>query len=240
MGWSTATLSRTETGKRHITSEDTAALLAIYGIPADQRNALVNAARATNGQAGWWSRPLPGVSHDADTLAGYESSARALTNWSLGVIPGMMQTEEYSTNFMAKDGATPEEARTRWTARLNRQKRLPTLDYVAYIHETALHVLVGGAEVLKGQLKHLHDAHTQGHSIRVVRAHVSTAALIHSWLLLEFPQDPPVVHIELMNSTIYLHDAEVSPYLTLRAELDRIALSGPESRGVIRQTMERL
>ncbi|MFC7613464.1 helix-turn-helix domain-containing protein [Actinokineospora soli] len=57
-GWSLATLSRTENGKRHITSEDVASLLTVYKIPVAEREVLIEAAKTT-GLAGWWSRPCP-------------------------------------------------------------------------------------------------------------------------------------------------------------------------------------
>jgi transcriptional regulator with XRE-family HTH domain len=37
VGWSAATLSRTENGKRHISSEDVSAILAVYGVPVSGR-----------------------------------------------------------------------------------------------------------------------------------------------------------------------------------------------------------
>ncbi|GAA4421892.1 helix-turn-helix transcriptional regulator [Actinokineospora soli] len=237
-GWSLATLSRTENGKRHITSEDVASLLTVYKIPVAEREVLIEAAKTT-GLAGWWSRPLPGVQADVGTLAAYESTANVMTNWATALVPGLLQTYAYAIGFMTADGASAEDAEMRWIARLRRQQVLPKVDYTAFIHEAVLHTAFGGRAALAEQLSHLHDVGTRGIGVRVVR-HQPHAALMHSWLLIEFPSSPPIVHVELQRSTVDLHDEETEAYLRLRGMLDRIALPTAESRSMIGQLMERL
>src|SRR5689334_10045233 len=70
--WSTATMSRIENGKRHISAEDVSAILAIYQVPVAQRTGLINRAKAID-EPGWWTRPLPGVPDTAGMLASYEA-----------------------------------------------------------------------------------------------------------------------------------------------------------------------
>ncbi|WP_083471447.1 helix-turn-helix domain-containing protein [Kibdelosporangium phytohabitans] len=41
LGWSPATMSRIENGRRHISAEDVASILAVYRVPAAQRDAIV-------------------------------------------------------------------------------------------------------------------------------------------------------------------------------------------------------
>ncbi|WP_424183385.1 helix-turn-helix domain-containing protein [Actinokineospora sp. G85] len=239
IGWSAATLSRTENGKRHISSEDVSAVLAVYGVPASQRDELIESARA-GAQAGWWSRPLPGVLPDVGTLASYESTATALTDWSIGVIPGLLQTERYAVGFMLADGAERQDCEIRWMARLRRQQVLPGLDYTAFIHEGALRTPFGGAEALQEQLAHLESAASRGLRVRIVREHLPHRALLHSWMMLEFPQAPPVLYVELHRSSVYLHDSEVDIYQDVLAELGQLAFSSAESRSIIKRLREGL
>ncbi|MCG8917342.1 helix-turn-helix domain-containing protein [Actinokineospora sp. PR83] len=239
IGWSAATLSRTENGKRHITSEDVAMVLTTYRVPMAQREELIESARS-GVQAGWWSRPLPGVLPDVGTLASYEASANAITNWSLSFIPGLLQTERYATGLMTDDRAEPQDVEMRWLARLRRQEVLPTVDYVAFLHESALHMSFGGVDAFREQLGHLAQASTRGHAVRIVRGRVPHQLLLHPWLLLHFPDAPPVLHVELNGSSVYLHDDEVDSYENMRSMLDRMALSTAESRSMIEQLRERL
>jgi len=239
IGWSAATLSRTENGKRHITSEDVAMVLAVYGVPMAQRGELIESARV-GVQAGWWSRPLPGVLPDVGTLASYEASATALTTWSLSFIPGLLQTEHHATALMIDDGAVPQDSKMRWLARLRRQEVLPKVDYTAFLHENALHMSFGGRDDFREQLARLARASTRGHAVRIVRGRVPHRLLLHPWLLLHFSDAPPVLYVELNGSSVYLHDDEVHSYENMRSELDRLALSSAESRSMIEQLRERL
>lgn len=238
VGWSLATMSRTENGKRHITSEDVASLLTVYQIPVAEREPLIEAAKTTP-QAGWWSRPLPGVEADVGVLASYEATANVMTSWAAGLVPGLLQTYAYAVGFMRLDGVPQQDTEMRWIARLRRQQVLPHIDYTAFIHETVLHTPFGGRAALSEQLRHLYDAPSRGLGVRVVK-HQAQAALMHSWLLIEFPSSPPIVHVELQRSTVDLHDDEVRTYLRLRKMLDQIALPVADSRVMIEGLMERL
>lgn len=235
--WSPATMSRLETGKRHIAPEDVATIATIYKLPVSQREELIEAARAGD-SSGWWDRLLPGMPMEMGTLASYEADAYRLTDWSATLVPGLLQTYEYAVGLLRSGGVNPADIEMRWMARLRRQQILGAVDYTAYIAEAPLHTPFGGAGALKGQLRHLAAAHIRGIGIRIVPAHIPCNMLIHSWLLLEFPNTPPVVNVEMMNGSIYLHDEEAENYLDVLARLDRIALSAAESRSLLQRLLE--
>jgi hypothetical protein len=214
-------------------------VLAVYKIPAAEREELIASARV-GAMAGWWSRPLPGVIPDLGTLAAYESTATAITNWSMGVIPGLLQTRRYAIGFMEADKAAPDNNEMRWMARSRRQEVLPHVDYVGFIHESALRTPFGGAEAMREQLAHLEEVSAKGIGVRVVREYLPHRALIHSWMLLHYSQSTPVLHVELQRSGVFLHDGEVKLYDEIRGELDRVALSGAESRSMIGRLREGL
>jgi transcriptional regulator with XRE-family HTH domain len=230
--WSPATMSRIENGKRHISAEDVATILATYRVPVAQRDALVARAKAID-EPGWWSRPLPGVPLDLGALVSYEVEAIAITDWSINIIPGLLQTYDYAKAFMLDDGVPEDDIETRWMARLRRQQILPKVDYTAYIGEAAIRTPFGGAAFID-QLKHLHEATKRGLGVRVVPEHRPHASLLQSWMLLEFPDSPPIVHCELLRSGVFLHDDEAAAYATHLARLNKIALSTTETRDMLR------
>lgn len=82
-----ATMSRTENGQRHITTEEVATILTAYRIPAAEREDVIAEARAENA-SGWWDRPLPGVPAEMGTLASYANDANSLTDWAVSLVPG--------------------------------------------------------------------------------------------------------------------------------------------------------
>lgn len=231
--WSPATMSRTENGKRHISAEDVAAILATYRVPVAQRDGLVARAKAID-EPGWWSRPLPGVPPESGALASYEAEAIAITDWSVNVVPGLLQTYDYANAYMRDDGVSQEDVETRWMARLRRQEILPKIDYTAFIGEAALRTPFGGVTFAE-QLKRLLDATMRGLGIRVLPAHRPHAELLGSWMIIEFPDSPPIVHVELLRSVVFLHDGEAASYVAQRARLRKLALSTAETRAMLTQ-----
>jgi transcriptional regulator with XRE-family HTH domain len=235
--WSPSTMSRIETGKRHVAPEDVATLSTIYQIPVAQREELIEAAHAGN-SSGWWDLNLPGVPMDMGAIASYEADAFRLTDWSVNLIPGLLQTYRYAVGLMRSGGVVAEVIEARWMARLRRQQILGMLDYTAFIGEAALRTPFGGPEALREQLRHLVDARNRGILIRIVREHEPHSLVLHSWLLMEFPNTTPVVNVEARNGSLYLHDEVAETYLNLVGKLDRVALSAPASLDMLRKVLE--
>ena len=237
LGWGLATMSRTENGQRHITTEEVAMILTAYRIPSAEREDVIAEARAENA-SGWWDRPLPGVPTEMGTLASYEADANSLTDWAVSVVPGLLQVEEYAMALILSDGWPQDVAELRWVARRRRQKILGTVDYGAYISETALRTPFGGPEGHRKQLRHLLEARDRGIPVRVVPEHLPVGLVTHSWLYMTFPHTTPVVNVEVAEGGVYLHDDQAEPYARLMTKLDHTALSTRESLAKLRSIMK--
>jgi transcriptional regulator with XRE-family HTH domain len=235
--WSPSTMSRIENGKRHISPEDVATICTVYKLPLSQREELIDEARAGD-SSGWWDVPLPGVPMEMGTLASYEADAIRLTDWSVNLIPGLLQTYDYAVGLMRSGDVEPTTVEARWMARLRRQQILGTVDYTAFIGEAALKTPFGGAAALRAQIQHLVDARRRGIGVRIVAEHEPTLLVTHSWLLMEFAQTSPVVNVEARNGSVYLHDEAASTYIALLAKLDKIALSATASLAMLRRAIE--
>lgn len=237
--WSPSTMSRIETGKRHISPEDVATISTIYKLPLAQREELVESARAGHG-SGWWDLPLPGVPMDMGAIASYEADAIRLTDWSVNLVPGLLQTYRYAVGLMQSGGVAVADIEARWMARLRRQQILGTLDYVVFLGEAAIRTPFGGREAMRGQLEALIAARTRGIPVRVLREHQPTFLVTHSWLLMEFPNTSPVVNVEATDGSLYLHDETAKRYLDLASQLDKLSLSVSESLALMRAIYEEL
>jgi transcriptional regulator with XRE-family HTH domain len=232
LGWGLATMSRIENGQRHISTEDVAMILTAYRIPAAERDEIIAEARAENA-SGWWDRPLPGVPAEMGTLASYEADANSLTDWAVSLVPGLLQTEDYAMALMLSQDRPQEVAELRWVARRRRQKILGTVDYRAYISETALRTPFGGSDGHRKQTRHLLEARERGISIRVVPEHLPVGLISHSWLYMTFPHTTPVVNVEVAGGGVYLHDDQAEPYAKLITRLDHVALPTHESQTML-------
>jgi Domain of unknown function (DUF5753)/Helix-turn-helix domain len=237
LGWGLATMSRIENGQRHISTEDIAVILAVYRIPSAEREDVIAEAKAEN-SSGWWDRPLPGVPSEVGTLASYAADANSLTDWAVTVVPGLLQTEDYAMAIMLSEDVSPDIAELRWVARRRRQKILGTVDYAAYISETALRTPFGGPGGHSKQIRHLLDARERGIPVRVVPEHLPVGLITHSWLYMTFPHATPVVNVEVAEGGVYLHDDQAEPYAKVLTKLDHIALPTQESQTRLRAILK--
>ena len=233
LGWSPATLSRTENGNREITSEEVAIIVTAYQLPAAERAEIIQDARAEH-SAGWWDRPLPGVPEEMGVLASYAADANSLTDWAVSLVPGLLQVEPYAMALMTSDGITGEDARLRWVARKRRQKILGNVDYTAFIHEAAVRIPFGGADAHREQLKHLAAARERGIAVRVVPGRLPYGVISHSWLYMTFPNTSPVVNVEVAEGGVYLFDDQAKLYTAKVRQLDQLALPSATTSDMLR------
>lgn len=236
---SLATMSRIENGKRHITSEDAAMFSTLYGLPVAQRADLIEIARSRD-QVAWWhpSRPAPRSRHGE--LSWFEATAHTMTEWSISVVPELLQTELYAASYMRALGFSSAEIARRWPEQAQRQHVLRAADYTAFISEFALRTAFGSPDVLRQQLAHLIAAPDRGIGVRLVRAGCQVAAMSHPWLLLEFSGEPPMVYVDLQRGGLFLHQPAVHAYSALHSELKAAACSVAESRSLFEQLAGRL
>ncbi|MGH3763219.1 Scr1 family TA system antitoxin-like transcriptional regulator, partial [Actinophytocola sp.] len=115
---------------------------------------------------------------------------------------------------------------------------LGTVDYSAYISETALRTPFGGPEGHRKQLKHLLGAGDRGIAVRIVREHLPVGLISHSWLYMTFPNTTPVVNVEVAEGGVYLHDDQAEPYTNVVTKLDHIALPTRESQAMLRSMLK--
>jgi hypothetical protein len=237
LGWGLATMSRIENGQRNISTETIAMLLLAYEIPSAEREDIIAEAKADNA-SGWWDRPMPGVPTEMGTLASYEADANSLTDWSVSLVPGLLQTEDYAMGLILSQDHPHDIAELRWVARRRRQKILGMVDYRAYISEIALRTPFGGPEGHRKQIRHLLDARDRGIPVRIVPEHLPVGLISHSWLYMTFPHATPVVNVEVAEGGVYLHDDQAELYARLLQRLDCVALSAVESQNILRAILK--
>ncbi len=113
----------------------------------------------------------------------------------------------------------------------------------AVIDEAVIRRLVGGTEVMRGQLHHLADAAQQGKTtIQVVPyragAHAGTTG---PFVILDFeePTDPAVVYVETLAGDIYLEErSDVNRYTLAFDRLVAAALHPDDSVRLIEQAAD--
>ncbi|MFF7637651.1 helix-turn-helix domain-containing protein [Kitasatospora sp. NPDC008050] len=172
LGVSPAQVTQLENGKSSV-SADRLRTIAAACKCASQPLVDALAAMATDRGKGWWEKYREVLSADFLDVAEIEGHATRITTFTVVSMPGLLQTSSYAS-AMFKHGFPPlpqHEADLRTAFRLQRQRlvRSGEAPYSALIHEAALRIRYGGAQVLAEQLDSLvGDSEHPSIAVRVV------------------------------------------------------------------------
>jgi hypothetical protein len=202
---SKAKISRIETGKGPVRVADVRALCWLYGVDAAATDALAAMAPGTQ-QDDWWDVYGQSVVPEWFGLAAsLESAAARIRSFETELVHGLVQTPEYAKATFRADPRLDEtviEKRLQFRMELQRRvldtERARQIEIV--LHESALTMVVGSADVMRAQVAYLVDqaAHPNV-AIRVLPFAAGAYPLRGSFSLMEFEdtEDPSVAYVEL-------------------------------------------
>jgi transcriptional regulator with XRE-family HTH domain len=223
LGASPSKISRMETGNIGLQPDEVATLLGFYKVPSTKRHQLLDLLHRGD-QKGWWERQA-GLPHLWRALIDFENKATRIQNYEPLVIPGLLQTGEYCEALLrgTDDTLSDAEVDNLVASRMARQAvltRSTAPQYLAVIHEVALRLPVGGKDVRNRQLRHLLNVCERPNlKLMVVPTRKgASVALRGPFLILEFAEEPALVHIENQITGMFLEEeADLAGYrLALR------------------------
>lgn len=236
-------ISRIENAQSGVRLPDLRALLDAYGVTdAADRSELELLARESK-QKGWWSRYANAVDSAYAAYAAVESDASELYNVETNLIPGLLQTPEYTSaliELQAPD-ATPEQVEVQVNVRRERRKVLTRenpLQLWVIVAESVLHHRVGSSEVMKSQLESLvDDSRLSNVQLQVLpREDPMNACLFGPFVIMTFPAsvETDIIYTDSPTSTTYYEEpADVENYTTLFRRLNMAAANVSKSRALI-------
>ena len=236
-------ISRIELGRNSVREVDIADLLNLYGVtdPAEREQLLTLASQAN--QQGWWHRYQDVLPTWFQAYIGLEESAESIRSFDAQFVPGLLQTEDYSTAVIRLGSYSAEDTDRIVYLRKERQRRFASggLRLWAVIDEMALRRPIGSPALMCAQLEHLLDISDRpGVTIQITPFLTGASyAAPGSFSILRFATDelPDIVYIEQLTSAMYLDKpADVDRYV--RA-MDQISASSttPEQTTVFIRTM---
>jgi transcriptional regulator with XRE-family HTH domain len=231
-------VSRLEKGQRGASARDIRDLCDLYGVDGEQRQRLMDLASESKQRAWWQPLGLP-----YSTYVGLEAEATSISDYGLGIIPGLLQTADYARAVVraAVPRWVPEIVEQRVEGRMARQQLLfsdrpPRFE--AVVDESVLHRIVGSSSVMRAQLRHLLElSDLPTVTLRVIPYDGGALpAGNNKFIILGFTRTtvPDVVFIEGLTGDLYLedpHDVEVYN-LTFRTLTD-LAASPEVTRDII-------
>lgn len=204
-----------ETGERGLYVDDVAAVLGFLRAPAEIRQDLLDLVR-TGDERNWHEiggdAPVSRLLRD---LMRFESEATAIHNFEPLLIPGLVQSAEYTRVLMRRASFTrpDHEIESMVAVRMNRQRVLDQANpprLILIIEETVLRRTMGEPAMMVAQLHHLLAAGARRHvSIHVLPFDVESAlATQGSLIMLDCPDQPTLCYEESRTTATFLEDEE--------------------------------
>lgn len=210
-----STLSRVENSERAIKRDDLTALLVVYGVPRPVREA-ITALFVAAAEPGLLDENDLKVHEELATWVGFEQDAVNIRNYEQFLVPGLAQTLDYARAVITSFGIPlePDEVDRRVAARIARQALLRRDDrpkVTVLLHEAALRQDVGGADVMRDQLRHLEALTLSGLvELRIVPDGIGGHPGLDGgpFVILDFAGLPSLAHVEHKVSSFYLEETD--------------------------------
>lgn len=232
-------VSRLISGKRNVTAVQASAFLAVCRAPSAERERLLELCDEQH-TPGWFQQHGSRLPLQLVTYIDHENKAVAVGAFESTVMPGLLQTGDYTRALLKEAGRVPaDEIDARVAARLARQSlfsRDRPARFTFYLHEFVLRLPVGGPAVMADQLQQLQRLSLRPYlTLRVVPASLGAhAATAGSFILMEFAEFKPVVYLESETSSLFLEKpVEIAAYQDILESLAQTALGEGESRQLI-------
>ncbi|GAB1516356.1 DUF5753 domain-containing protein [Actinophytocola sp. KF-1] len=225
-------------GKQEPTSEDIASILTVLEVFGIEREQMIERARRPDQPDMLESTTSTEQSRN---FLNFEQKATKIVDFGFMLVPGLAQTPDYAHAVLAASRMSDndEELEPLVGLRMRRQAILtrrnpPQLHWI--LTELGLRQPIGGPRVMRKQVGHLIDlAERPNITIQVLPAEVAEhPGLLGQFIILEFANDPTVVHVEDTTTGLFLDDPDKVADYRLRAErLTDLALDQPGSLNLL-------
>lgn len=239
---SPATLSAYENGHRAVRPRDLRQILDHYGITDKKERARLLDLAAQGRKEGWWLGFQERTDPFIVDFASLEGDASRIRSFETQVVPGLLQTEAYTKAIFATYDSVrpgpPSEGEADFRKARQRILADPGLHVTWTVSESALHTLVGGRSVMKGQLQRILDVtRAPNRDMQVVPfAAGEHPGLEGAFSILDVGAEDPMkivtVH-SLVRSWFIDELTSVEYYERVYEALSSLALSKAESRDLI-------
>jgi len=241
--WSTSKVSRLERGQSGVKRTDLRRLLDLYRVEPKRREELLALAEESQ-PSGRLKAISAGLPEEHAQFLSFEAEAESVRNWEPQIVPGLLQTEDYTRAVLlgwhSMFTEPPSELERRVEARRLRQQVLqrdPPLHLSVVMDESVLHRKLGEAPVMRTQLQHIIDASRLPNiRVRILPLKSNNPVVTGAFSYLKFPQlhDVPlndIVAFEHFTGTDVAEDQdETYKYAVAFRTLEESSLGFDESR----------
>ncbi len=247
------TVSRLENGRMRPNPNDVMKILEHLKVTGEAWTTLLTIARQAS-ERGWWESAASEMGARQALYANLEAGASTIREYQMTLLPGLLQTGEFTRARAGVDKADwsahfdPDQA---VEARIGRQRVLHRPDgptYEVVIDELAVRRPATALPVLRDQLIHIANQATTDAKISVRILPVDGQITGHmvprsgfSIYTYPDPQDPVVVAVDTVTDDLVLTSPDaVNHYLDLYERLSDAALAPQQSVRFLQETAEKI
>ncbi|MEU6853384.1 helix-turn-helix transcriptional regulator [Actinacidiphila alni] len=244
---STSKISRIESGESSARPGDVRLLLELYGVEDEvTRRGLEQLARDSNKRGWWLDQPRPLRPDFADLLA-METDATYIRSWQPVLVPGLLQTPEYSRSLLEAGAATytPSELDGVVATRQARKRAIAEdgAQFAAIMWEPALTAPMPDAEAHRAQLRHIQDmARQRNISVQVLPIGAWQAArMCPHFVMFSFGPEPAAeaVSLDTLGSSVILEGPDdLARHARVFETLRSAALTPSETMAFLQQAIK--
>ncbi|MGI5213383.1 helix-turn-helix domain-containing protein [Plantactinospora sp. CA-290183] len=254
------TIRQIEDGARRTTVADVLALCDVYQPSSTDVEALADLARKSEQGHDWWDDcAKPALARYFTLFLGLEDSALLIRQFSDAVVPGLLQTREYTTALLHELTATPtrrsagkggvellrRDVPRRVEVRQRRQRVLTRdnnpLHLNVVIAQSVLRRQVGTAGTMERQMRHLLAmADRRNVSVRILPTRTPVRPE-SAYMLLTLPVPEPLAlsrERDRGGTTVASNSWDVGQYIVTQAQIEGSALDPEASLREIRKAAE--
>ena len=201
-------------------------------------------------QKGWWARYANSVDSAYAAYLAVEWDAYELYNVETHLIPGLLQTPEYTEAVIRLQAPdfTAKATEAQLSVRRERRKVLTRenpLHLWVIVSESALYHRIGGKDVMRAQLESLiDDSRAKNIELQVLpREDPMNGCLFGPFVIMTFPNAAAtdVIYTQSPTSTLYYEEeADVEAYTTLFRRLNVAAANVSKSRALIMDALKEM
>ncbi|GGV31597.1 transcriptional regulator [Streptomyces longisporoflavus] len=248
VGISKATLSRYETKEGTVKWPTVDALCRTYDADEEVRTALVELAKGARIQ-GWWRSLADPIPESMNLMLTLEDEVVREEHYACMYVPGLFQTRAYAeaVHRASEMGCSDREVQHMVDIRMKRQELLQRSEpphIWAIVDEAAVRRVVGGAHIMREQLRHLLELAESPHvTVQILPFSTGAhAAAVGSFVLLRGQsQDLDVVYVDLLGGGLFMEKPkELERYKSAFDYLRAQALDLPSSSKTIRRILTEL
>ena len=242
LGWSQASVSRTELGQRRISVQDAVRWADATRAPADARAELLSLTEeAAREVRSWWNVHAGGLARRQQEVADLEARATRISNYQL-VVPGLLQTAEYAAGALTlADVSGQGDIPAAVAARMRRQEILydPSRQFDYVLPETALHQRLAGPGGMRAQADRLLSLDSLPNVSIAVLPLTAAPPILPSagFVIYEVPDEPLVLIETLTDELLFGGERELSAYRAAFDGMRRASVTGDEAHALIRAAM---